>query len=197
MGQSTTVIPTGGGGAKVQDSIPTNPQKGDLWVDTSETPPVTKWYDGSSFSSVIQIVGGTRHRSIGTQSISETETFFSGGTRTLVADVTYSTDKDNIETISAFFDFSNTGGAVWEYADDPRIFYADGTTDTITGYAGTRIADYDSYPIELPLLENKKLDNVQFNIFNNGSSTLDQTVYLDIESSFSAVDSSPHTHEIP
>lgn len=55
MGQSTTVIPTGGGGAKVQDSIPTNPQKGDLWVDTSETPPLTKWYDGTSFNIITPV----------------------------------------------------------------------------------------------------------------------------------------------
>jgi hypothetical protein len=49
MGQSTTVIPTGAGGAKVQNSIPTNPQKGDFWVDTSLSTPAVKWYDGTEF----------------------------------------------------------------------------------------------------------------------------------------------------
>ena len=57
MGQTTTVIPTGGGGAKVQDTEPTNPSKGDLWVDTSESVPATKWYSGTSWKSVEGRIG--------------------------------------------------------------------------------------------------------------------------------------------
>jgi len=36
-------------GATVQESAPTNPQEGDLWVDTSGAIQIVKWYNGTNF----------------------------------------------------------------------------------------------------------------------------------------------------
>lgn len=56
MGQQTTVIPTGGAKAKVQNTTPVNPEEGSLWVDTSKNPAITKWYNGTTFVEVVPVI---------------------------------------------------------------------------------------------------------------------------------------------
>jgi len=157
MGQSTTVIPTGGGGAKVQDSIPTNPQKGDLWVDTSETPPVTKWYDGTEFLDVAARIGRVADESELPVN-NPAQIFFDNSTstykRSLPNDIrSASYTGTSISTQDAFpmsiawkpdgsklFEIGNTNDNIYEY-DVPTAWDI-----STASYTGTSINTQDGVP---------------------------------------------------
>jgi len=151
MGQSTTVIPTGGGGAKVQDSIPTNPQKGDFWVDTSDVTPTVKWYDGTTFNIITPIDTASESKA-GEYNIQLSG--FSTGGDTIVRD---------FDTPLFFSQFSGTANSTWDYPitvyikrqNKPDIELGNGSViggnlvdvepDTYTGFTFEHYGGTDSY----------------------------------------------------
>jgi len=196
MGQSTTVIPTGGGGAKVQDSIPTNPQKGDLWVDTSQDPEVTKWYNGTAFIRVVpqNTVTGTSLIDIPVNSESiQLEQQNNPRSFSVIMD-NQDIGNNIIESkdITVTFNVTYSGGGI-EYGDilsGPTLHYNDSSTETLSIDPNTRYGpNSDSTTTSGKILERVDIEVEATNDFG-----LPYTV--DLEVTGTANVESNHTHVI-
>jgi hypothetical protein len=197
MGQSTTVIPTGGGGASVQDTEPTNPSIGDLWVDTSTTPEVTRWYSGTEFIRVVPnvTVGGVSNINIPQEknSISIEQ---KGNPRTYRVDMTNNTLFGSVVehidiTTTIFNEYSGGGFEYVEVNNGPILHFTDGTTiqenlDGNTLYGPNSVTTSNI---------NKVLDYVEITVESNNDFGLPHTSTLDITGTANI--ESNHTHEIP